>query len=160
MRRHSQNKCSDCEVSYNVFHKSQLSSRFRDANAVQSNAQPPTKAERPFVLDKQQMTKAVEECLSSYATSNDSIDAALKMAASVSQRDSHTAAETADVQRELRRRITAMHDAGPSAWDNETPAAGQFIIASDTGPPLSHRALKRAFVWHDMKARLPNRGRA
>lgn len=112
------------------------------------------------MLDKQQMTKAIEECLATYATSNDSIDAALNMAASVSQRDSHTTAETADVQRELRRRIKAMQDAGPNAWDNETPAAGQFIIASDTGPPLSHRALKRAFVWHDMKARLPNRGRS
>ena len=112
------------------------------------------------MLDKQQMTKAVEECLASYAASDDSIDAALKMAASVSQRDSHTAAETADVQRELRRRIKGLQEAGPIAWDNETPAAGQFIIATDTGPPLSHRALKRAFVWHDLKARLPYRGRA
>ena len=79
------------------------------------------------MLDKHQMTKAVEVCLASYATSNDSIDAALQMAASVSQRDSHTAAETADVQRELRRRIKGLQEAGPIAWDNETPAAGQFV---------------------------------
>ena len=113
-----------------------------------------------IVLDHQQLTKALEECLASYAKSNDNMDAALETAASVSHRDSHTAAETADVQRELRRRIRALQEAAPIAWNSEIPAAGQFIIASDTGPPLSHRALKRAFVWHDMKARLPYRGRA
>ena len=112
------------------------------------------------MLDKQQITKAIDECLASYAASNDNIDAALNTAASVSRRDSHTAAETADVQRELRRRMKALQEAAPLAWDNESPAAGQFLLAIDKGPPLSHAALKRAFVSHDMKSPRQSRRRS
>ena len=103
------------------------------------------------MLDHQQMSKAIAECLASYSISSDSIDAAVATADNIAERNSLTDSERFALNRELRRRVQSLQDSAPSAWENESPAAGQFRIATDQSAPLSHAGLKRAFVWHEIK---------
>ena len=112
------------------------------------------------MLDHQQISKAIAECLAAYSASNDSSEAAFTTAKAISERNSFTESEDSDLRRELQRRIDALQDSSPSAWANESPAAGQFVIATDQSPPLSHPALKRAFVSHEMKSGRAQRGRS
>ena len=104
------------------------------------------------MLDRQQLARAVQECLQSYSSSHNSTEAALNTANSVSGRQSFTEAETSDIIRELRRRIQGLEDSAPGKWANEAPAPGNFLLSRDQSPPLSPQALKRAFIASDINA--------